>query len=373
MNRRVFLSTGEASGDVYGAALVEAIRSQSDAPVAFEAVGSSALRSAEARIVRDSGRWGAIGATQALRVLPSALAGLWAAKSWCSRGEPGLLIPIDFGFFNIRLARHARRHGWRVLYFVPPGSWRRDRQGADLPQIADEIVTPFSWSAEILTGMGASAHWFGHPLKQLVEAERAALAPTVERRGIAVLPGSRQAEIEQNLPVLSGVLARFEEPASFAIAPSLDLDWVRRRWQKLAPGRGGDRFVQGQARRVMLEARAGLICSGTATLEAVLCGLPHVVFYRISKVTEIEARLIGFRPTFVSQPNIIMNRQIVPERLQHDAVPDKIEPDLRRLLAEGPDRQAQLDAFGELQSLLGGADAIDQTARLALSMLSADR
>ncbi|MFQ3586654.1 MAG: hypothetical protein SNJ74_10695 [Fimbriimonadaceae bacterium] len=373
MNRRVFLSAGEASGDAYGAALVRSIRSLADSPIVFEAVGSALLRDAQVRIVRDSGRWGAIGATQALRVLPSALSGLWAAKSRCSQGEPGLLIPIDFGFFNIRLARHAKKHGWRVLYFVPPGSWRRDRQGADLPETADEIVTPFSWSAEILTRMGASAHWFGHPLKQLVEADRAGIRSDGVRRGIAVLPGSRRAEIEQNLPVLSGVLERFEEAATFAVAPSLDLEWVRRRWQRLAPGRGGDRFVQGQARRVLLEARAGLICSGTATLEAVLCGLPHVVFYRISKVTELEARLIGFRPTFVSQPNIIMNRQIVPERLQHDAVPDKIEPDLRRLLADGPERQAQLDAFDELRSMLGGADAIDQTARLALSMLASDR
>lgn len=370
MTRRVFLSAGEASGDAYGAALVRAIRSAATDGLDFEAVGSTSLRSAGVQIVRDSGAWGAIGATQALRVLPSALEGLLAAKSWCSRGEPGLFVPIDFGFFNVRLARHAKKRGWKVLYFVPPGSWRRDRQGAHLPRVADEIVTPFSWSAEILNQMGGRAHWFGHPLKQLVEDDRSAVGPTSDRQGIAVLPGSRRAEIEQNLPVLAAVLAEFSETATFAVAPSLDVEAVRRRWQKLAPSRGGDTFVPGRARRVMLQSRVGLICSGTATLEAALCGLPHVVIYRVSKITELEARLIRFRPKFVSQPNIILDREIVPERLQHDATPEKIGPDLRELLADGAARQAQLAGFAELQTVLGGFDAIDQTARLAVSMLS---
>lgn len=358
---RLFVSAGEASGDAYGAALVRALGAFEGT---LEAVGGPKLRAAGARIVADSTRWGAIGFALALRVVPRMLGSYYRAKRALGEGEPGLLVPIDFGYMNLRLSRHAKNRGWKVLYFIPPGSWRRDRQGRDLPSVADAIVTPFPWSAEMLRAMGANAYFFGHPLKQMVAAHEA----TVEGTTVAVLPGSRDDEVARNLPIIAEALADRVEPAEFAVAPSIGVQRMQALWGQAAPSRSGDVFVEGDTYGVLKRARAAIVCSGTATLEAALCRCPMVVMYRVGLLVELEARLMRLKFEFISQPNILLNRLVVPELIQHDATASKLRSALQPLLTDTPDRQAQLAAFEELDALLGPANALDETAALVRRM-----
>ena len=323
------------------------------------------LRAAGAAIVADSTRWGAIGVAQAFRVAPRITRGFYRAKAQLLASEPGLFVPIDFGYMNLRLARHAKGGGWKVLYFVPPGSWRRDRQGRDLPELTDAIVTPFPWSAEILQRMGANAHFFGHPLKQMVASAPA--APAV-RASIAVLPGSRDAEIGMNLPTIARALEGRPEPVEFAVAPTIGSARLSKMWRRFAPTRKGDIFTEGDTYGVLKRARAAVVCSGTATLEAALCGCPTVVVYRITPMTELQARLMRFKVEFISQPNILLQRAVLPELIQYDATPATVRAALEPLLAETPERAAQLAAFEELSGILGPSDAIDQTAALVRKM-----
>lgn len=355
---------------------------------AFEGIGGARMKDAGVELLANSGTWGAISITQSLKVVPRVLGAFLGAKRRLAQGEPGLFVPIDFGYANIRLARHAKAKGWKVLYFVPPGSWRRDRQGRDLPAITDAISTPFEWSAEILRGMGANAHWFGHPIKQLLRPSGIGVSPmsptTVSVVGdgseerdphgthrqdndaTAVLAGSREHEISENLPLVASCAG--EATFEFALAPGVDVEGFRRRWERLAPGRN-DRFTQGDTHGVLRRARAAIVCSGTATLEAALLRCPMVVVYRVSKTVELEAKLIGFkRPKFIALPNILLDRDAVPELVQHDATPEAVRAALTRLLDDGPERARQLAAFEELDTLLGPADAITKTAELALSL-----
>jgi lipid-A-disaccharide synthase len=363
----VFFSAGEASGDAYAAALAVDIATRTD--VIIEGVGGAKLR----RLITpglcsiNSSHWGAVSVVQSLRVAPSVLKALGRAKHALSTGEPGLFVPIDFGYLNIRLAREAKRLGWKVLYFVPPGSWRRDRQGTDLPWVTDEIVTPFPWSAEILRQMGANAHFFGHPLKEMIA--RSGARRIGEGEGLAILPGSRKSEIEQNLPTIAAALQQFDGQAAFALAPNVSKDKFAGEWAGLS-GRSGDRFVQGDTYGVLCRSRAAVICSGTATLEAALCLCPMVVMYRLSKLTEIEVRLRGVRPKFISLPNILLDRPTVPELIQQDATPENVWRSLRPLLASGAERAGQIAAFKEIEQQLGPPDALSRTADLAVRMLT---
>lgn len=355
------MSAGEASGDAYGAELVRACGPE----FSWEAIGGPKLRSAGVAMVANSTRWGAIGVAQAFRVAPRITRGFYRAKAQLLSGEPGLFVPIDFGYMNMRLARHAKGGGWKVLYFVPPGSWRRDRQGKDLPDLTDAIVTPFPWSAEILRKMGADAHFFGHPLKQMVAS--APQAPAV-RDSIAVLPGSRDAEVGMNLPTIAKALANRPERVEFAVAPTIGTPRLSRMWRRVAPSRSGDVFTEGDTYGVLKRARAAIVCSGTATLEAALCQCPTVVVYRITPMTELQARLMRFKVEFISQPNILLQRRVLPELIQYDATPATVSAALEPLLGETPERAAQIAAFEELSGILGPADAIDQTARLVREM-----
>lgn len=361
---RLFLSAGEASGDAYGAALVSAL-----GPVdglRIEAIGGPKLRAAGARLVADSTRWGAIGIAQSLRVVPRLLRSYYRAKRTVGSGVPGLLVPIDFGYMNLRLARHAKNRGWRVLYFIPPGSWRRDRQGGDLPALTDAIVTPFPWSEEMLAAMGANAHFFGHPLKQMVAAAPAHSGP---RETVAVLPGSRDDEVARNLPVIAGAVRGLDASLEFAVAASIGADAMRTAWRRAAPSRSGDRFTEGDTYGVLKRARAGIVCSGTATLEAALCRCPMVVVYRVGPLAVLEAKLVRLTFDFISQPNILLQRAALPELIQDAATSENVRAALLPLLAESVERAAQLAAFEELDALLGPADAITRTADLLREML----
>ncbi len=355
---RVFFSAGEASGDRYAAAIASQLP-----PCQLEGIGGPCLRSAGAHIVSDSSQWGAVSISQSAKVLFRVLRGGRAAKAALASGEPGLFIPVDFGFVNIKLARFAKQRGWKVLYFIPPGSWRRDRQGSDLPVVTDEIVTPLSWSAEILTNMGAKAHWFGHPLQQLVGDVSSSV-----RKGIAFLPGSRRHELDLHLPLVASALADESRRIEFALAPNADRSAIESKWRSLVPNRN-DVFTVGDTYGVLKRAEAAVVCSGTATLEAAICKCPMVVIYKLSTLMALEVAVLKPKIKFASLPNILLDRDAVPELLHTNATPENVRDQLNALLTEPSVRQKQLDAFDDLGSILGGSQAITETAKIAAQMM----
>lgn len=360
---RIFFSAGEASGDAYASEIAKALK-ELEVNHSLEGIGGRRSREAGIATLVDSSTWGAMGIAQAIRVLPTVLRQAKKAQRALRMGPPGLFVPIDFGFVNTRLAKTAKESGWKVLYFIPPGSWRKDRQGADLPQITDQIVTPFPWSAEILNQMGAHAHFFGHPLKQMVGGSGDVKKVTGR---IAVLPGSRRSELELHLPILAKSLGA-EDQAEFAVAASVDLESLKGTWSRLAPGRK-DIFTVGDTYGVLKRSEGGLICSGTATLEAALCGCPCVVFYKVSKLVELQARLFPIRSEFISLPNILLGRRVVCELVQYDATPVAIQTELAKLRFGTGERDAMLAAFAELKETLGPSDCLTKTAGLIVDML----
>jgi lipid-A-disaccharide synthase len=324
-------------------------------------MGGTRLRDLGADLVADSTRWGAISIVQSLAVVGRVTGGYHRVKRRLAKGSPGLFVAIDYGYVNIRLARWARSKGWTVLYFVPPGSWRRDRQGADLPKITDAIVTPFPWSADLLNAAGAKAYFYGHPIKQLINH-----AKSDQRKGLAILPGSRKHEIENNLPVIAQALKGYSGTVEFAIAPSTRVEWVEKSW--VNAGFATPQITSGDTSGVLARAQAAIVCSGTATLEAALTATPMVIMYQISKTMKWEARLIRFKvPKFIGLPNIILDRSIAPE-LVGVVSPNDLRRRVDEILTDPVMRQHQLDGFAELSKLLGPDDAITQTAQLALSL-----
>ncbi len=354
---RLFVSTGEASGDAYGAALIREFDRIVPGKFLYEGLGGAKMAAQNIKIIRRNEKWGAMGILESLRVTPQVLQGYWAAKSALSHGEPGLFIAVDFGYMNIRLMKAAKARGWRTMYFIPPGSWRKDRQGADLPAIADAVVTPFPWSAEILRNMGANAHFFGHPLKQLVPT------PVGDRTALGILPGSRIHEITCNSGPILKSIEGLTHLADVSVAPTVSDEFMRRMWPpdvKLSSDGGS---------AVLARSRAAIVCSGTATLEAALSGCPCVVMYRGTKLMELEYKLLKPKFDYVSLPNILLERKILPELIQDDASPEAIRRELMKVWEDGKDREAQLSAYAELRDLLGPADAITKTVELACSMV----
>ncbi len=362
VHTRVFFSAGEASGDAYAAELASRI-GEARPDVDLEGVGGQLSQGAGVHLVASSQDWGAVGIIESLKVVPQVWQGYRAALVHLRRGRPGLFVPIDYGYLNIKLCRQARARGWRVVYFIPPGSWRRTKQGADLPGLTDAIITPFSWSATMLQEMGANAHWFGHPLRQMLKQVD---APAV-RSGIAVLPGSRHHEIEHNLRAIAPALQGLNVPIRLAPAPNVTSDEVTQAWGRAG---GGECEVVRPARAALMASRAAVVCSGTATLEAALALTPTVVTYRGPWTMELEYRIRKPKFDFISLPNILLQRGALPELIQNDATPEAIRAALLPLLDDGPERAAQLAAMKEVQDFCGPSDALDQSAKMILAWLA---
>ncbi|MBS1703716.1 MAG: hypothetical protein JST12_18780 [Armatimonadetes bacterium] len=360
---RLLFCAGEASGDLYAASLArEVLRVRPDAVIGgiggarFEQVATEPL-------VANSSKWGAISFVQSFREGWGILRHYLKFKEVLRKGPPGIFVPIDFGFMNLKMCRFAREAGWKVAYFSPPGSWRRDRQGEDIPKLSDLVVTPFPWSAEILQKMGANAHFFGHPLKQI---HKELIETDFDRKGLAVLPGSRRSELEQLIPLFNQALADYPGTAQLPVPKSF-VPLVQDQW-----ARKGDAVVNGAetgaVMRVLRTSESGIICSGTATLEAALAQIQMVVVYKVSQLVLLETKIIGFkRPRFYSQPNILLQREVVPELIQETLSVDS----LRRTLDEiqKPETIAHQQAgFQEISDLLGSDDCITRTVELILEL-----
>lgn len=324
-------------------------------------LGGKKLKAAGVGLTFDSSDWGAVGIMESVFVSPRVIEGFFTARSLIRSVGRGLFIPIDYGYINVKLAREAKKNGWKVLYFVPPGSWRKTKQGKDLPAVTDVIVTPFSWSAEILNSMGADARFFGHPLKEMVANH----AYAGQRDGLAILPGSRLHEVARNMGVIAASVRGLDLNLKFAVAANLDVGQVEREWENLG---GPPAEFMTDTYEVLKSSKAGIVCSGTATLEAALCGCPMVVVYRVSAMTAME--FIVRRPKFdyISLPNILLDRSLVPELIQFDAKPETIRKHVESLISEGSDRANQLAGFEELNEILGPSNCFEQTAELALEL-----
>lgn len=243
---QIAIIAGEASGDRVGGQLAREIRRlRPDAH--FWGAGGTHLREAGVETLVDASRWGVVGIASGLKILPRVLAARAGLHRELARRKPDLIIPIDAGAFNIGFAGIQGLCPWvrahlpqtRILYYFPPGSWRRTLKATPLVQLADLVATPFSWSETELTRLGANAVFVGHPLLDLVKptesAETFAARYGVDRERplVALLPGSRAGEITHLLPVqlaAASIIHRRVPGTQFllGLAPTVDRDTVVR-------------------------------------------------------------------------------------------------------------------------------------------------
>lgn len=270
----IALVTGEASGDRVGAQLAREIyRLRPD--WRLFGTGGKYLREAGVELLVDSSRWGVVGVAQGLALLPRILAASSGLKRELLRRKPVLLIPVDAGAFNLGFAGVQGLCPWarqnlpdtRILYYFPPGSWRRTLKHTSLRENADLVATPFPWSADELTRLGVNARFVGHPLLDLVRPSEPTVA-FADRLGIetehpvvGLFPGSRRAEIEHNLPVqlMAAETIRRRVPGVqflIALASTVDREAVSRqveRYQAFLQGRQGEGAGQSKIERRLRE------------------------------------------------------------------------------------------------------------------------
>ena len=367
---RVFFATGEASGDMLAATLADAMRAF--LPHArFAGIGGERMAGAGIVLTERTVGWASLGPVEALlRIAPL----LWSAlrHAFWLRARPwDLVVLVDFGAYNLRLAKvlRALRYRGAILYYFPPGAWLdRLSQARAVAENATPL-TAFTHQRDFYAAAGLGIAYFGHPLASLV-VPRAPRARTPAAGGrIALLPGSRRGEIARHLPPLLAACAMLHERrphATFTIGAA-DAEAETQIRTALAGSDLAIDIVRG-ARAAYDDADAAWIASGTAVLEATLREVPTVALYIVARAQEALARRVWLdRHPFVTLPNILLGRAVVPELLQDRATPDALADALDAVLHD-PD--AHLTAMRDVRAALGPPDALRRCAAFAVALAS---
>jgi lipid-A-disaccharide synthase len=373
------LSAGETSGDLHGGTLCRALR-QLEPDLGLVGMGGPRMAAAGMEVVADPTARAVVGTSEAVGRLPGLYRAYRALVRRLREAPPRALVVIDFPEFNMRLARQAHRAGVPVIYFIPPQvwAWRRGRARL-IARLASRVLAVFPFELPLYRAAGAAVDFVGHPLLDVLPvglerpAARAALGVEPDSTVIGLFPGSRREEVSRLLPAMLDAARRLAAPAGgqvprflLGLAPSVDRARVERLVAASQAAGGPDvRVLPERTYEIMVAADAILIASGTATLEAALLGAPMVVCYRVSRVTEAISRVL-IRIPWISLPNIVAGRTVVPELLQSAATGERLAAEARRLLAEPGAAAAQQAAFVDLRARLGEPGVGPRAARAVL-------
>jgi lipid-A-disaccharide synthase len=400
MSPTIFISAGEASGEHYGALLIDALKKQlADAGQTARFFGMGGERMVEAgleRVVR-SEDMAVMGITEVVRHLPRIYSEFRKLNRAINERRPDVAVLIDFPDIHFKLAKELHRLGVPVIFFVSPQLWAWKKKRIKLVQkYVSRMLVIFPFEEQFYKERGVEAEFVGHPLTELplpaISREQFAAENGLEpaRTWIALLPGSRPKEIRDNLPEMLEAAWDLEELESsgehdigdfeylLPLAPTLNakqraevLDMV----EEL--GCGLDIRLVEDARAALLYARASVVASGTATVEAALIGNPFVVVYRVSPLTYAIAKRVVKVP-HVAMANLIAGKRVVPELIQDDFTATKIVKQIELLLPDGAARQSMMHELRAIRDLLsvgpGGRElerggAIDRVAAITICQL----
>lgn len=378
----ICMTAGEASGDLSGSLLALELRRRMP-DVVIWGIGGRRMREAGVELIEDASRWSSIGIAEGLKVVPRLTVTLLRLLRAMKSRQPDLYIPIDFGAFNLQAAIPARRNGIKVLYFFPPGSWRRDGSiNPKLPMAADLVATPFPWSAEALNKAGVKTVYVGHPLLDVVQPEttseefREAFGLMDCDPVIGLLPGSRRQEISHILgPQLRAakLIAEKMPRVGFVIPVALSVDRreIEARIASLIPDIKTV-VVEGQTYEAMNAADFLVCTSGTVTLEAAILAKPMVIVYRGSRATKLEYRLRRLAIPVIGLPNIVAGKLVAPELVQAHCNAQEIAKTTLDIVGS-PERMASMSAeLRKVRDFLGEPGAISRVADLVMEALGVE-
>jgi lipid-A-disaccharide synthase len=368
----IFVSAGEPSGDLHGAALVRALRSRfPDARIL--GLGGSRMAAEGVELLADVSDLAVMGFAEVAARLPFFL---WLRRrvfSALAEEQVELVIPIDYPGFNLRLARRARIQRIPVLFYIAPQVWAWHASRAkDLARDASRIAVILPFEEEFLRNAGGRVEYVGHPLldaerpseSRAAWAERFDIDPS--RPLLAIFPGSRAQEISRHLELFSDTAERVTAELShvqpvIGLAPDLDRALFRGAPWPLVDSTSG----------LLHHADAALVKSGTTTLEAALAGTPFVVAYRMNRLTyQVARRLV--RVPHIALANLVAGQRIAPEFIQHEATPEALCQALLPLLDPGSAvRKRVAEGLEDVRRRLERGGAADRVAAIAADLLTA--
>ena len=386
---RIFISAGEASGDIHAAQLIAALRQLSPESEFTFLGGDLMAQAAGCDPLIHYRDMAYMGFSEVLRHLPQVLGNLDTARQALLAKRHDALILVDYPSFNLKLAKAAYKAGIPVYYYISPKVWAwKEGRVKKIKKYVRRVLSILPFEVEFFARRhNYAVDYVGNPSVAEVDARLEALPPVAdfckahnlnpEQPILALLPGSRKGEIRNNLPIMAAVAANYPQYQTIvAGAPGIDPEF----YNDYTAGK----VIHGLTFDMLAYADAALVTSGTATLEAALIGTPQVVCYRAngSKLSyNLFKRIL--KVNYVSLPNLIANKQVVPEMLLHHCNPTEINQALKPLLSltetrdvaaceanNYPTRTAMKEGYAEVRRRLTDKNSAQNAAQIILSDLN---
>lgn len=372
---KIFLSAGEASGDLHAGALIGQLRKlQPDTEFAFLGGDMMAEAAGCAPIIHYKDM-AYMGYTQVIKNLGKIFHNMKAAKKAIAEFRPDALVLVDYPGFNLKLAAFAHGLHIPVYYYISPKVWAwKEWRVKDIKKYCTKVLSILPFEVDFFRRHGMEVEYVGNPSVEEVDRKEAELQPLAafveqwrlpaDRPLLALVPGSRRSEIAKNLPIMEVVACRFPQfQPVVAGAPAIERSFYRD-FTTLP-------LVDDATFELVRNASCALVTSGTATLETALLGTPQVVCYRGNgtKLTyNIMRRLLKI--PFVSLPNLIADSAIVPEMLLYRCTPDTVAAELEKILPGTPGRDEMLRGYARMRGRLGDSNAPARAAEVILNTIS---
>lgn len=362
---RYYIIAGEASGDLHAGNLLKEIR-KNDPTAEFRAWGGDLMEAAGAQLVKHYRELAFMGFAEVIRNLPTILGNLKFCKEDILSYQPDALILVDYPGFNIRISTWAKEKGIRVIYYISPQVWAwKENRVKKLKQSVGKMLVILPFEKAFYQKWNYEVEYVGHPLVEVIDSflsvHKQDVAAPNGRGIIALLPGSRKQEIIKKLPIMLEVAAYFPQfQFVVAKAPGQEDEFYTPMLEKYT----NVSSVRNETYRLLSQAQAALVTSGTATLETALFGVPEVVCYKGSNISyQIAKRLI--RVKYISLVNLIMDKSVVTELIQQELTPQNLKTELESLLFDQVRRSALQADYKALRELLSaGGHASYNAARL---------
>lgn len=372
---KYYIIAGEASGDLHGSNLMKGIlKADPEAKFRFWGGDRMAKVGGKENLTKHYKQTSFFGVTEIIRNLRTILSQLSECQRDLVAFAPDVLICIDYPGFNFKMAKFAHQRGIRTFYYISPKVWAwKERRVELIRKYVDRLFIIFPFEVEYFRQRGIEATYEGNPLVDSI-AQSLATLPSEEvfraknglngRPIVALLAGSRKSEIRRNMEFMVA-LSKAHPEWQFVVA---GVSWQPAELYQSFLGNSDVRVLTDKTYGLLKYSSAAVVCSGTATLETALIGTPEVVCYRMDEFSYRVARAF-VKIGFISLVNIIMNRQVVRELIQHDMTVERASEELQAIMPGGAKHAKMVADYAELSAIVGGEGASERFALRMVELL----
>lgn len=371
---KYYIIAGEASGDLHGSNLIRELK-KLDNIADIRCWGGDMMEHAGGKLVKHYRDLAFMGFIEVVKNLKTIINNLKFCKHDISNFQPDVIILIDYPGFNLRIAEWAKQKGLKVVYYISPQVWAwNESRVKKIRKSVDKMLVILPFEKKFYSKWNYDVEYVGHPLADVVDSAQndiqplpgAIISPLNKHNIIALLPGSREQEVSKKLPVMLEVSKSFPDYRFIiAKAPSLSDDF----YEKFMKPYNNVRSIRNKTYPLLLQAKAALVTSGTATLETALFGVPQVVCYKGSNISyQIARRLVKVK--YISLVNLIMDREVVTELIQDEMNVTNVRNELTKILKDNSTINKMKQDYAELKKLLSeGGHASQKAAKSIIEFL----